>query len=207
MKKFENIILGLILGVIVISGGYYLFSSGKQNFNSTSTPTPAPASTPVLSNISSFGQISQADKTRMSEIIIGVMQNTTSVTQEIKNELKGIFKKYNTTDEEIDNFSVYGPAFALIYQQYFFIDALQAVSNGVPVKSDERLNTVKEALSKGLMTIERVKLNDDEMRLIANHQPVISSDGRQVIFTAETIQTTINNLGLVVDRLVLLFKK
>ena len=212
-QKKSNMYIVWIIAIAVfviffLIGIFGSDSSNENNLNTTSIlgNNISEETQQEKRNITSFNEISQIDQIRMREIITGVIQNTIPITPEIKNELRSIFKKYNATDEEINDFSIYGPAFAIAYQQYFFIDAFQAVSSGVPIKSTERLNLENEALSRGLMTTERVKLNDEEMRLIASRQPVISSDGKQVIFTADTIQSTINNLGLIVDRLVLLFK-
>jgi len=168
-------------------------------------PNNSPEPMPIPNN-STFDQISQVDQSRMKDIIMGVIQNTISVTPELKKELRDIFKKYNMTDTEIDNFATYGPAFAGIWNQHFFLDAFEAVSSGTPVKSDERANLEKEALSRGLMTTERIKLNDEKMILIASHQPVAGLDGKEIILTVDNIKSNIDNLSLIVDRLVLLFK-
>ncbi len=158
-------------------------------------------------NISRFAQMSQIDQTRISEIITGVIQDTTPITPDLKFELRSILKKYNVTDEEIYDFIYYGPALSAFYQGYFFADALQSISSGSPVKSNDRLNFEKEALSRGLMTSERIKLNDREMDLIARRQPVTKFDGSQVIFTENNIRSSVQNISLVIDRLISLFGK
>lgn len=167
----------------------------------TFMPTPATPTTPGAVTGSSFSQISQVDKTRMTEIITGVMQNTVQVTPAIKSEFSSIIAKYNATETEVYDFAVYGPAFAANYQRLFYTDALQAVSTGSTVKSSERLTLEKEAVSRGLMTSARVESNDNEMNLIASHKPITGSDGRQVVFTVDNITSTLDNIGLITARL------
>ncbi|MDP3697139.1 MAG: hypothetical protein Q8R55_03855 [Candidatus Taylorbacteria bacterium] len=174
-------------------------------------PWPLPLSTPPTPltptpPISTWGEISKTDQARMREIFTGVMQNTIPVTPDIKNELRNIFTKYNTTDAEINDFATYGPAFVTNYQKLFFTDALRAVTSGVPVKSQERLSLEKEALSRGLMTHERIATNDKTMNLIANNQPVIGSDGKQASFTVYSIYNTLNNISSITVRLKSLLK-
>lgn len=213
----ENLVKIIGIGILIVISALSIITSLDQNSETQNLTTPSPSSPlpnaqeKILTQLppqdnSTFSQISLADQSRMREIITGVIQNSILVTPEINNELKNIFKKYNATEEEINSFSIYGPAFAVAYQQSFFIDAFQAVSSRIPVKSKERLDIEKEALSRGLITTERINANDEEMRLIASHQPITGADGKQVIFTEDNIMSTINNLGLVVDRLVLLFK-
>ena len=187
-------ITGLIFIITSFIVGFVIFLNSKSNnieFTEVGTTIPESTQQPVAPSNPNFSEISQVDQSWMREIITGVIQNTTKVTPMLKNELRGIFKKYNMTDVEIDNFASYGPALAVVYQAYFFLDALQAVSSGNPVKSDARLNFEKEALSRGQMTSERIKMNDEEMKLIASHQPVIGLDGKKYIFTEENINSTL----------------
>ena len=173
------------------SGGSALWS---QTCNYKPTPPQPPSTEPTPVTESSFSQISQADQTRMREIIAGVIQNTIQVTPAIKSELLSIFAKYNTTDAEVRAFATYGPALSVNYQRLFYTDALQAVSTGYPVKSSERLTFEKEVLSRGLMTSERITANDKTMSKIASHQPIVGSDGQQGIFTTDIINDVLNNL-------------
>ena len=172
---------------------------GENNYNNTS-PVSNTESLTEKNNLN-FSQITQEDQNRLKEIFVGVIQNTIPVTQNLKDEVKNIFKKYNATQADIENFSNYGPAFASIYQGHFYFDALQAVSSGLPVKSEVRRTMEAEALSKGLFTPERIKLNDATMLSIANHQPVAGPNGSQIIFTSENINSTITNIGAMADRL------
>lgn len=194
MKKVI-VLSSVILGAIILSG------CDQQPVGISPPPPPdfsgniSSGTLPAQPNKSNFSEISQADQTRIREIFTGVLQNTISVTPSLKNEFKSIFEKYNATDAEITDFATYGPAFAVNYQKMFFIDASQAVSSGTPVKSYERLNLEKEAVSRGLMTTERVTANNEEMKLIASHQLVTGSDGRQIIFTKEIIQSSLNGIN------------
>jgi len=194
-----------------LGGIYGYFFSNQSNLNTVPTPIignniPEGTHQTTTLNTSSFSEISQADQTRTKEIITGVMQNTISVTPDIKNELRSIFTKYNATSAEINDFATYGPALVANYQKLFFTDALQAVTSGTPVKSDERLNFETKALSLGVITTDRIKTNDEEMQLIATHQPIKGSDGKQVIFTADNINSTLNNIDSVTARLKSLFE-
>lgn len=210
----------VIVSSLVILGAIFLSGCNQQPVGGPigSSPQPSTGLTlPDLSgNISSgtlsaepkksnFSEISQADQTRIKEIFTGVLQNTISVTPSLKNEFKSIFKKYNATDAEITDFATYGPAFMANYQRLFFTDASQAVSSGAPVKSYERLNLEKEAVSRGLMTSERVIANDEEMKLIASHRPVIGSDGRQIVFSEEIIRSSLDGINAKLDMLNQLF--
>lgn len=187
---------------ITLTVSFVLILVGNTMTNNSPYPPPPPPPPPVHeTNKLNFKEITQIDQTRMKNIFMGVMQNTISVTPNLKSELRNIFTKYNTTDEEINDFATYGPTFLANYQRLFFTDALQAISSEVPVKSYERLNLEKEAISRGLMTFERAEANDSEMKLIASHQPVIGSDGRQIIFTAAIISSTLNNINSITARL------
>jgi len=179
----------------------YTFES-ENNYNTTTKENPV-GNIESLSekNNLNFSKITQDDQNKLKEIFVGVIQNTTPVTQGLKDEVKNIFKKYNATQTDIENFSNYGPAFTAIYQGHFYFDALQAVSSGVPVKSEVRSTMETEALSKGLITPERIKLNDATMLSIANHQPVTGPNGSQIIFTSDNINSTITNIGAMADRL------
>lgn len=194
----------VIIFICLIVGGFILIISSK--LNNPESPPPIPLSQLPVKNNPTFSEISQTDQARLREIFTGVMQNTIPVTPDLKNEVKTIFKKYNATDAEQTDFIFYGPYFVANYQGLFYTDALRAVSSGVPVKSDDRLNLEKEALSRGLITAERIKLNDEEMNLIANHQAVVGSDGKQIVFTADIIKSTMKNIGLVTDRIISLLK-
>lgn len=196
---FGAIIVAVFMIVFFIVEGMSNNSSGVQP--QPPTPTKPEQTATIPQSKSTFSQISQTDQARMKEIFTGVMQNTIPVTQDIKNELRSIFAKYNTTEAEINDFAIYGPAFAANYQRLFYTDALQAVSAGYPIKSSERLALEKEALSRGLMTSERFAINDKTMNQIANHQPIASSDGRQVIFTANSINSALNNIDSITARL------
>ena len=155
---------------------------------------------------STFSKISLVDQNRMKEIITGVMQNTIIITPEIKTEFKNIIKKYNATDAEINDFVEYGPYFMVEYQTLFYSDALQSVLTGAPYKSNDRLNFEKEALSRGLMTSERVKANDQTMVLIASRQPITKPDGSQVYFTEDNIRSTLKDMLNIMERMLSLYK-
>jgi cytoskeletal protein RodZ len=205
--SIQAIIIFWIVVIILIIILINIFSGQSSNENPTQAIPVSQVSTNLPSNpqpsviTSTFNKISQADQDRMKEIILGVMQNTIPVTPDLKNELKNIFAKYNATDAEINDFATYGPAIAVIYQKLFFTDALQSVSSGIPVKSSERLNFETEALSRGLMTSERIQSTDEEMKLIANHQPITGLDGKEVILTADAIKSTLNNIDSTASRL------
>lgn len=132
------------------------------------------------------------------------MQNTIAVTPEIKQEFLSIFKKYNATDQEIEDFGVYGPAIAVYYQKLFFTDALQAIQRGIPVKSQERIDFETESLKRRLLTEERIQQNWTELYAIAHHQPIDSS-GR--ILTINDIKQVLNNIDVVGARLSALFRR
>ncbi len=218
MKKNKNIrgliiflvLLGLFIVLSILFFNYSEQPTSQNNLNSISTPGVESSARetvqqPIASSDPKFDEISQIDQARMKEIVTGVMQNTILVTPDLKNELRGIFTKYNMTDKEISDFATYGPALAVVYQAYFFLDALKAVSSGSPIKSDARLSFEQESISRGLMTSERIKANDEEMNLIANHQPIVGPTGTKVIFTTDSINSTLSNIGLVADRLSELF--
>lgn len=199
------------IGVFIIFFSMGIFGSGSSSNNnlkpnSTSINTLGATQPLVSSSNSTFNQISQVDKTRMTEIITGVIQNTTPITPEIKKEIKDIFKKYNTTDTEIKDFSIYGPVFMANYQKLFYTDALQAVSTGISVKSNERLNLEKEALSRGIMTAERIKTNNETMGMIASNQSIINSSGQGVLFTTDNIKSTLNDIDSMTERFKSLFE-
>jgi len=212
MKKQYRIPVFIILGLIIIPG--FIILSIKEGVkirdtslkNNDSQDTSLNKYDSKILEKSSFNQISISDQTRMKEIIIGVMDGAIEVTPAIKTELRNIFKKYNTTDEEINNFSNYGPAFATRYQKLFFTDALASVLSGNPTKSPERLDFETKALSQGLMTLERFKTSDEQMKLISNHQSVVGSNGSEVVFTVDTINSSLKNIDIIMDRLQLLFE-
>lgn len=188
------------LAVLFAAGLIGMAMNGKSPNSS-----PQTQSLPTLTLVkSSFDEISQVDQARMNEILTGVMQDTIPVTSDVKNELRGIFAKYRATDAEVNDFATYGPALMVNYQKLFFADALQAVTSGVPVKGSERLDLEKEAISRGLLTNERVVATDKEMNLIASHQPVVGSDGRQIIFTVDSINSTLSNIDSIAARIKLL---
>ena len=207
-KAIRVIVIGIALFLIAV---FYSFSSNNNNPSSvhiSESENDISEDTQQLSvkANSTFSEISLADQNRLREIIVGVMQNTIPVTESLKNELKTIFAKYNTTDEEKTDFFLYGPYFASNFQGLFYTDALQAVSVGYPVKSVERSNLEKEALSRGLMTSERVEANDELMKSIASHQPITGPDGRQIIFTEDVIKDTMKNILSITNRLILLLE-
>jgi hypothetical protein len=206
-RSRHAIITFWIIAIIVIVILICIFDSQSSNENSTPAIPVSPVSTNLPVNpqpaviTSTFNEMSQADQDRIKEIILGVMQNTIPVTPDLKNEFRNIFAKYNTTDAEINDFATYGPAIAVNYQKLFFTDALRAVSSKIPVKSSERLNFENNALSIGLMTPERIQSTDEEMKLIANHQPIIGLDGKEVLLTADAIKITLNNIDSIASRL------
>lgn len=206
-NKKEN---GDVRTILFVLGGLVLFVliglvlknySQKEDIYSNIPPYSQANNTSTTN-----GEISVTDQKRINDILTGVMQDELSVTNELKTEIKGIFKKYGTTEEELRDFIFYGAPFAAYYQTLFFNDALKSLSLGYAIKSTERLEVEQKGLSKGLMTSERIKINDEEMGLIAKRLPVTRSNGQSVVFTEELIKSTLQNINSVTDRLSELLK-
>ena len=174
--------------------GYYFNAKNEQCVISSSTNNSSV----------NWSMISQTDQSRMKEIMVGVMQNTVAVTPEIKQELFSIFRKYNLTDKEIEDFGMYGPAMAVNYQRVFFDDALLSLRSGTSVKSKERSDYESELLKRGLITKERLQKNDADMYAIANSQPMIGSVS---VLTIDDINQTINNINTIGARFQSLFSR
>jgi len=209
---------GWVIFIIILIGISMLSMLNNSNPPDKTIVNKAPSTPPIQSMIerqpvpsqkiseSTFSKISLVDQTRMKEIMTGVMQNTIIITPEIKTEFKNILKKYNATDVEINDFVEYGPYFMVDYQTLFYSDALQSVLTGTPYKSSDRLNFEKEALSRGLMTSERVKANDQTMVSIASRQPITKPDGSQVYFTEDNIRSTLKDMLNIMERMLSLYK-
>ncbi|OGI65167.1 hypothetical protein A3A95_04090 [Candidatus Nomurabacteria bacterium RIFCSPLOWO2_01_FULL_39_18] len=193
MENKQKVIIALIVSafLIVMAISY----AGKKSEENITSP-------PIAVN-SNFSEISQADQEKIREIMLGVMQDTIQVTPAVKQEFISIFKKYNATNEEIEDFGMYGPALAVNYQKMFFTDALQSVQSSSSVKSQERADYEVELLQKGLITQERIDQNDAEMYKIANHQ--LSSNGQVLVI--EDIKQTLNGIDIVGGRIKSLFSR
>lgn len=212
-KDTENgLSIAGIIGIIIFVLGLIILSVVIPENKQTETTSFVPSSDLFSNNQidsnynneakkSNFDSMSQSDRDRLSTIINGVIQNSISVTPELKQEVRNIFKKYNVTDKELEDFSLYGTAFPVIYQTYFYADALSTIEKGIPVKSEDRKNIEIEALSKGIIKQDRINTNDQMMVSISKGESVIGSNGKQVIFTESNIRESLNNFVTIVTRL------
>ena len=136
-------------------------------------PTPVPTSTEE--HTLTFVDMIQSDKDRIIEIVAGVADDTATVTEEIKQELRALFAKYNMTDDEIKLFKLAGSGFIWIsYDPLFFTDALESFKQGVPVKSEARVYLEEKGLILETLTADIIKMNDKEIERIAKKEPSLN---------------------------------
>ena len=136
---------------------------------------PAPISTSTERPAINFIDMIQPDKDRIIEIVAGVADDTATVTEEIKQELRALFTKYNMTDDEIKLFKLAGSGFIWIsYDPLFFTDALESFKQGVPVKSVARAYLEEKGLIFETITADMVEMNDQEIEKIAKKAPALN---------------------------------
>jgi hypothetical protein len=150
--------------------------------------------------------ISTADKNRITEIIIGVINGTIPLTEISKRELESLFEKYKLSETEIQWLKIQGPAVVTYCQLLYYGDALLSLDEGVPIKSDNRKYLEDFAVSVGKMTREEITRNDLEIEKIARKEPIIS-DGNRIVITEDIINTISKETRERVSRIDFLFEK
>lgn len=169
-----------------------------------STHQPAPVSAPTEKPIS-FLNMAKSDKDRIIEIVNGVVEDITPATKELRQELNVLFAKYNMTDEEIEFFRIAGPGFAWqTYDTFFFMDALESVKTGIPVKSEARADLEGFALTFDSITPDMIKMQNQEIEKIAKKEPSLNSPN---VLTEDDIKGLLNYAKIRLARLGALFDK
>ena len=219
-KNVSFIVIIIILITIILAN---FFDTKQQNtttaVSSTKTVQKNSAKTPDVNNASvsnlpmsspttssGLDGISRVDKDRITEIIMGVINDTNPVTEINKKELQSLFKKYNLSNTEIQWLKIYGPAVVTYCQLLYFGDAIQSLNTGTPIKSSNRKDLEDFAVSVGKMTQEEIIKNDLEIEKIAKKEPFIL-DGKSFVVTEDMINTVSKKTSDSISRLDLMFKK
>ena len=149
--------------------------------------------------------MAKLDKDRVIEIVNNVVEDITPATKELKQELKALFAKYNMTEEEIEFFRIAGPGFAWqTYDTFFFMDALESVKTGIPVKSEARADLEEFVLTFNSMTPDMIKMQNQEIEKIAKKKPSLNSSN---ILTENDIKGLLNYSKIRLARLDALFDR
>jgi hypothetical protein len=150
-------------------------------------------------------RLSSAEKTRLNEIILGVMQDPNYLTPNIHAEFWVILDKIGPlTPAEIEKTRDMITGMFTTYNRYFYEDALWALKIGRPFKSSQREKYEKHLFNLGLMTEWGIKENDRMMEKIAYKQP-ISTQGSTVLIKENMIKDILASLEATGKRLDELF--
>lgn len=139
--KTKIYILVILLSVIIFAVGIFVYN----RYHSPGTKQIAKTG---------FSCISDAEQERLTEIMIGVSDNTIPVTESLKSEYWGIFTRCNTSEKDINWYIAFGPTVIINYESLFLPDVLASFEAGVPVKSKDRQTFEDLILSNGTMTAE-----------------------------------------------------
>lgn len=210
MKKII-ILSSMILGVIFLTG------CGQQPAGLTSTtksslieqqPTISTTQTGCLhTNMVKF---SVTEEARLKEIMVSVMQGDINMpTPLIYEEFWSIMDKYGRLCEEDITLTKDSIAATSECNKLFYQDALISLRTGKSYKSAQRLNCENKTILALLPTDKanaKIKANEDLMLRITNGQPIATATG-SIVFTKETIQSTLNDISTKLEGLNRLFSK
>lgn len=157
--KAKIYILIILLSVIIFIVGIFVYNHYK------------PSGTKPLTN-TGFACMSDAEQERLTEIMIGVSDDTIPVTESLKSEYWGIFTRCNTSEKDINWYIAFGPMVVINYESLFLPDVLASFEAGVPVKSKDRQTFEELVLSNGTMTAEVINsYNSDIEGIIKKEIP------------------------------------
>ena len=193
-KKLLYIFTVVIIFMGLVFGGLYWYESGTKIKIAGSKTTQLAIS---------YMNMTQPDKDRIIKIVKGVSEDTTPATDGIRQELKELFAKYNMTDEEIGQFKLVGPGFIVPnYDTLFFLDALESLKEGIPVKSEARTYLEEFALTFKSMTPDTIKTYNQEIEKISKKEPALNPPQ---ILTENDINGLLNYSQTILKRVDTLF--
>jgi hypothetical protein len=149
--------------------------------------------------------LSEAQKTRVKQIVTIVIQDKAQPTAAIHDEFWGIMDQLGSPSG--DDLAVVRETFAgptVDYMKLFYEDAKVALTSRVAFKSEDRTAFEQKLLEKGLLTDARVAQNDAMIDKIA-HQQSVQVGNQSYVLNATQIQRIITGLEATRERLDKLF--
>jgi hypothetical protein len=149
--------------------------------------------------------LSEAQKTRVKQIVTIVIQDKAQPTAAIHDEFWGIMDQLGSPSG--DDLAVVRETFAgptVDYMKLFYEDAKVALARGAAFKSEDRTALEQRLLEQGLVSDARIAQNDAIIDKIAHKQPV-QVGNQSYVLNATQLQQIIDGLEATRGRLDKLF--
>lgn len=141
---------------------------------------------------------------RYEKIYKGVIQDQNFLTPQVHQEFWGMLNAEGLSSAQIKDLREQMSGVITVYQPLFWQDALKSLESGQPCKSPQREDCEKRMLKKGIMTIDRIRTNDELIAKIAAREAV-TRDGQSLVFKEDMIEPILANVQEAANRVDQLF--
>lgn len=160
------------------------------------TPAEATPATPSATG----SPWSSQEKTRLREIIAGVVQHESFLMAAVHAEFWQIMSKARPTSAQVEEVRIATVGAIVDYQRLFYEDALWALKSGRAFKSNQREQYENALVEFGVLTRFQVAQNERNIELIAARQPLPTGDVLDEA-GAQAVLQSLAEVGARVDRL------